>query len=219
MRLEQLCAAPHLDAIARTSPRNNYVAEFLSLRAAPDILEAVNPLGKRAVKEITESMAVVRRLRGLVLAEPNKYVFYDLCAGNALTSVIAAHLLPIKEAVAIDKRPRERNWGRVNKFSYVCEDINRIRPDYFADSSIIIGVHACRNRAEKVIRHYLESEASHLVLMPCCSGKLSKGYLFPGVLDNYQSWSMQLAHMAGGTVNIDFGILSPKNAIITASKV
>ncbi len=198
---------------------NRYVSEFLSLRSAPDILNAVYPLGKRVEKEITESMAIIRHLRHTFLKEPDKYTLYDLCAGNALTSVTAAHLLPVKQAIAIDSKPRERKWHAVRKFSYVFEDLKHTSADYFAEDSIIAAVHPCRSLAPKIIELYKKSKASHLVLMPCCVGAFDKRYEFVvSLLDKYYAWAFQLAELAGGRISVDKNVLSPRDAIIVARK-
>lgn len=198
-----------------------YVSEFLSLKCAGDVLNIVSPLGDKAQKEITESMAVVKRLRSISLRKPMEYTLYDLCAGNALTSVIAVHLLPIKHAVAMDKKPRKRQWRLAKRFQYVTKDIYDIDPKYnIAPNSIIIAVHACTDLSNRVINIYLESDASYLILMPCCEGK--KTLYFPPIfkekLGTYLWWSYQLALKAKGRLLVDEKVISPKNALIIARK-
>ena len=97
---------------------NKYLNHFLSLKCSSDVLEVVNPLGNKAAKEITESMAVIKHIKRIAIAEKHKYGLLDLCAGNALTSVLAVHLLPIKGAIAVDKRVRNRKWDMVKRFKY-----------------------------------------------------------------------------------------------------
>jgi hypothetical protein len=177
------------------------------------------PLGNKAMKEVTESMAVIKRLKKYVLPEPGKYRLYDLCAGNALTGVIAAHLLPFAETIAIDYRKRERDWGRVRRFSYRNEDILEMDPDSIPENSILIGVHPCGELSSKIIDLYQESKADHLVIMPCCNGEIDKLNRFlVEQMGPYLAWSYQLAQHAQGQIEIDESVLSPKNAIITASK-
>ncbi len=197
-----------------------YVDYFFDLRCSSDVMRAAYPIGNNPSKEISESMSVIRKLKKIILDdEKNKYTLYDLCAGNALTSVIAAHLLPIKESVAINKIPRDRKWDYANKFSYEVEDINNLSPDYFVDDSIIVGVHACRNLSRKIIDLYKESRAKHLVIMPCCEENVSKKYRsLEKIVGKYVAWSFELALEANGKLEIDKFVLSPKNALITASK-
>ena len=223
MDLEDVVGAEGIEGLARMSEcspqtANPYLSEFLSLRCAPDVLVSAFPV-KRAAKEITESMAAIKHIRGVALKEPLKYFLYDLCAGNALTSVIAAHLLPIKGAVAIDKRQRKRNWANAKKFSYIIEDIGRLSPDFFPEDSIIVSVHACRSLAKKIVELYRRSDASRMVLMPCCIGEFDKRYQFiADITGKYYAWAFQLAEMADGRVHIDKNILSPSNALVVAEK-
>jgi len=197
-----------------------YMRNFLELRCSPDVLLSVNPINN-PVKEISESMSVIRRLKPITLDKDSKgkYTLYDLCAGNALTSVLAAHTLPLKETIAIDKDKRKRNWERTERFSYLEKNIYDLKEDDFVEDSIIIGVHACGNLAEKIIELYHESPAKHLVLMPCCDGKRDKKYRFLEKKgDTYTAWACHLNDKADGTMILDKNVLSPKNAVITASK-
>jgi hypothetical protein len=200
---------------------NPYVMKFVRLESALDILEATSPLGNKPMKEVSESIGILEKLRKIVLKEPNKYTLYDICAGNALTSVIAAFLLPIDQAIAIDKNPRERKWDLVKDFSYDIKNIRKLEPNYFEKDSIIISVHPCRDLAERVIELYNESEASHLILMPCCVGNIDKRHQFAikALKDKYLAWTFQLAdYVGGGAISIDKKVISPKNSIIVAHK-
>jgi uncharacterized UPF0146 family protein len=203
----------------QSSSKQPYVSQFLNLKSCGDILNAVNPIGRNAEKEITESMGVIKHLRDITLNEPMKYKVYDICAGNALTSITACHLLPIKEAIAIDIRERNRNWNSVRDFSYVFEDIYNIKPDCFEEDSIIIGVHACRDLAKRIIELYNNSKAKYLILMPCCEGGLSGHYqLICDKIGKSMTWCLELAIMCNGKMYQDNKILSPKNVIIVAKK-
>ena len=181
--------------------KQTYMSDFLKLKCAGDVLNVVNPLGSKAEKEITESMAIIKKLRKIVLAKPNYYYVFDLCAGNALTSVLSAFLLPIKKAIAIDKRPRERNWHLAKKFSYITDDIYNVVPSDIGPNAIIIGVHACNKLAEQIIKIYKESDAEHLLLMPCCIGNIKSLNVPQPVIEKigkYMAWAWQLAQEAGG---------------------
>ena len=96
----------------------SYVKQFMALRCAGDVLDACGPF-KNGEKEINESMAVLQRVRRIVLAEPMKYTLVDLCSGNALTPVLAVHYLPIVKAYAVDINPHERRWDKVRRFEHL----------------------------------------------------------------------------------------------------
>jgi len=205
---------------------NRYVNQFLGLRCAPDVLGTVGALGNKAAKEITESMAVIRRMRGITLAAPMEYGLIDLCAGNALTSVLAVHMLPVKWASAVDKRERNRRWHKARRFQYHVDDIydnmviNHVCAKY-KDPIVIIAVHACGQLAERVIELYQNTpEARHLVLMPCCEGggKNRVPRCIRKRIGPYLAWCWHLNELAGGRLLVDQQVHSPKNGIILASK-
>lgn len=201
---------------------SKYITEFLQLRCAPDVLGIVSPLGDKATKEISESMACIKRLKSIALSDPMRYRVLDLCAGNALTSVLAVHMLPVRSAIAIDKRPRGRDWHKAKRFDYWTEIINAW--DYrkeITEDDILLAVHPCKT-ATKIVDIYLGSAASHLVMMPCCEGQVSgffsQTYLRER-LSKYECWCLYLADKVGGRIVSDKYCLSPKNIIVTASKV
>ena len=198
---------------------NHYVEKFLKLRSSGDILNVVHPVNKMQ-KEITESMAIIKQLKKVVLKEPMKYTVYDLCAGNALTSVISTFLLPIKKAIAIDILPRKRKWFLAENFEYQTENIYSIDPSTFDENSIIIGVHTCTSLANRIIELYQKSKAKHLILMPCCVGQVVNDYpqIVREKLGKYLLWSWQLSQKANGKFIVDEKMMSPKNAIVIAHK-
>ena len=204
--------------------RQSYISEFLSLRCAGDVLNVVSPLGAKAKKEVTESMAVIRHLRKIALQEPGKFILYDLCAGNALTSVIAAHLLPFRKVIAVDKRPRNRQWWRVRGFEYVIADIHSWQPDE-SHPGVVISIHPCRDLALRVCTIFNSTPSCrYLVLMPCCVGGIPTHYLNRVIMasqervSKYEVWGEYLANMVNGEANRDEKCLSPRNIIITSSK-
>ena len=202
-----------------TEWRQDYVSQFLSMKCAGDVLNVVAPLGAKAAKEITESMAIIQALRPIALQRPMEYTLADLGAGNALTSVLAVHLLPIQEAVAVDKRPRKRNWHLVKRFEYAECDLDQCIQ---LNADIIISVHPCCQLATQVVDIYLRSpRAKHLIMMPCCKGKMPANY-FPRLicdrLTKYERWSVWLAERAGGAIYLDKKCISPCNAVIVARK-
>jgi hypothetical protein len=204
----------------KSSKKQSYVSQFLSLKCAGDVLNIVNPLGSGAEKEISESMGIIKHLRDIVLTNPGKYKIYDICAGNALTSITACHLLPIRGAAAIDILHRDRQWDKVKNFEYKFEDIFSLSSDFIEEDSIIIGVHACRKLAKRIVDLYKQSKAKYLILMPCCEGGLSGQYqLICDKLGKSLTWCLELAIMCDGKMYEDNHILSPKNIIIVAEKL
>lgn len=197
-----------------------YLGKFLSLDCCGDILNIVTPLS-HAPKEITESMAIIERLRGEVLPNPMKYQILDLCAGNALTSLTSVFLLPVKQAVAVDKKKRNRDYHKANRFRYVELDIFTDETFNFIDeNTIIISIHPCRGMAARVVEIYNNSPARSLYLMPCCIGKYripAKQFLCEN-LGKYQAWCYYLASLCNGSIEIDANCISKANAVISAHR-
>lgn len=209
---------------------NKYVNEFFDLTCYPDILDILNPISGRK-KEITESMAVIKYLRRLALKNPEKkYFLYDFCAGNALTSATACFLYSNIQAMAIDKAVRDRDWEKIQRFTYVESDIHETWEHYIQlnnfdgiAKSIIIGVHPCRELAKRIIEIYNKSEADHLILMPCCTGgqyKFSLPQVIKEKVGDYLTWCVYLLNLVEGKKRliVDESILSPKNALIIANR-
>jgi len=204
-----------------------YIEKFLELKCTPDILGVSYPLNN-PTKEVTESMAIVQELRKVFLKDKErKVVVFDLCAGNALTSVILAHLFPNVTCYALDKAPRDRQWENVKNFEYKTMDIHEKETiDYIdivsksADYSIIISVHPCKNLANRIVDIYKLSSVNHIALMPCCKGKIDTD--FPQVIkekvSNYMLWCWDLSRSANAKLRMDKYIKSPCNGIISGSK-
>lgn len=197
---------------------NRYLQEFLSLKCSGDVLNVVNPLGNKSAKEITESMSMLSRVKRIALKKPMHYNVVDMCAGNALTSILSVFVLPVNKATAIDKRERGRKWNLAKRFSYVVRDIKDIEPSSFTEEDIIISVHPCGELAKRVIKIWKESESKHLLLMPCCSGNFKKNTFLREKLGVYTLWCLHLASLCGGDLIEDKNCLSPKNIIISANK-
>ena len=200
---------------------NRYINEFLNFKCTVDIITACFPVGNNPTKEISESMAVIKRLRKITIPNPMKYTLYDFCAGNALTSVTACFLLQVKKAYAIDNRERVRRFHTVKRFHYLFEDIYKFDPERIETDSIIIGVHACSNLANRVIEIYKESKAEYLILMPCCVGSITKTVpeaIHRLIKSKYVIWTWQLSESVKGRFNFDKNCISPKNGVIVASK-
>ena len=206
---------------------NRYLNEFLSLKCCPDVLATVGNLGNKPEKEISEAWGIIRKLRKIVLKEPNKYDLVDLCSGNGLVPIIATYLLPIVYTNAIDKKPRERNWSLAKGFIYTDdEDIYSSKftnQEYFCDSTILTSIHCCGNLAERVIEIYNNQKMiKHLILMPCCHGNLNTSLLkfIKKEANGDLAWVTKLALQCSGNVKVskDNFVLSPKRYIIMASK-
>lgn len=214
---------------------NKYIQEFFNLDCAGDIINVVGRLGKNFEKEITEAMAVISRIRPIVMKDPLKHWdVIDLCAGNALVSVISVFLWDNVWGSAVDTKPRERNWFGARRFEYLNIDIRKVggfqgswgnKNKELPVDSIIVGVHTCGSLSAEVVRLYKQSpSAKHLILMPCCT---TKGYdptkryykVITDIVDPYLLWATEIAESVGGECKQDEHVLSPKNAIITASKL
>jgi len=213
-----------------------YVDEFLSMKCCGDVLNVCNPIGKNARKEITESMALIKRVKTLALSHRRKYNVLDLCAGNALTSVLAVHLLPVEYAVAIDKRPRERQWDKVERFIYRNEDIFDLEfsfyikgtkpacPEsgfllnkYINRDTIIVSSHPCGELARRIIEIYKNSPAKALFMLPCCYGKLHRNYpqeLFTKMSKDWV-WCYDLAQDIDAKMSKDIKCISPRNIMLS----
>ena len=205
---------------------NRYAREFLSLRCSGDILNVVNPITSGFEKEVSEAMAVIKLLRGRVLKNPGQYNILDLCAGNALGSIISSFLLPINKAVAVDIKPLNRRWSNVRNFQYKKLDIVQQRKKVVKlidKNTIIISVHPCARLAREVVDIYTKSDANALFIMPCCEGSYEmpfKGFL-KDKLGNYSGWCFYLADYLRGCrpgdkikIKEDENCISEKNTII-----
>jgi len=208
---------------------NYFLDQFLRLKCAGDVWNAVAPVREPA-KEISEAMAIIKRVKRLALNKPNHYALVDLCSGNALVPVIAAHLLPVVQAVAVDIAPRSRpTLANVRGFRYIHTDISRldvalgIHDDGLWQHRLIItACHPCGNLAQHVIRAYKRlGNADALCMMPCCQDSAYK-HAMPAAavkkLGKYEAWAYYLAQQAGGTYWIESQCLSPCNAIVWAEK-
>ena len=200
---------------------NHYVDYFLNLNCSADVLGVLNPI-KNISKEITETMGIIKHLKSITIKEPLKYTIYDICAGNALTSVTSAHLLPIKHSYAIDKRPRTRKWWKIKKFNYLTKDIYNDKIE-FVEDSIIVGLHPCADLSYKIIDLYNSNpNVKYLFLMPCCIGTFTKSLpeFFRKHLGQYRIWSYALSEKVTGKVKLleDKFIVSPCNCIIIGEK-
>lgn len=196
----------------------SYIDQFLNLRCAADVLEAVHPI-LRAEKEISESMALISAIRGKCLSEPGEWTVIDACAGNALTGILVAHLLPVAKVIAIDKRQRIREgFGRVQHFDYRVRDIN---DDMFWSTlprhSMIVASHPCRDLATKLVSIAI-SCSYPIAMLPCCVSRKEMPNWARGVAREkgaYFAWLTYLACELNGKFRYDKKCISPCNGLVT----
>lgn len=206
-----------------------YIDKFLNFKCCPDVLGICSPIEKFH-KEITESMSILEKLRSLTLEQQMKYNIVDLCAGNALTSVLIQHILPVTNSIAIDIRERNRKWHKVRKFEYINLNIHDDKIfDMIDENSIIISIHPCSQLAKRCIEIFNNSEAKKLVLMPCCKGGYTKEFFqkYKNFIkfipkNAYVYWSLFLSSLINEeynpTISRDNHCLSDKNIIIEATR-
>ncbi len=196
-----------------------YVDRFLNLKCSGDILNIVNPLTK-PMKEISESMGIIKLIKPIVLEDPMKYILYDLCAGNALTSIIASFLLPVARSIAVDVKMRKRPFEKVERFEYWERDINMWKLFVYDYHTIIISVHPCGKLAERIIDIFLNDKAEYLFLMPCCiNNRRMKDNFLVDEFGKEIDWIYYLKNkLEGNNVCVevirDTNIISPRNIII-----
>jgi len=211
---------------------NNYIEQFYSLRCHQDVLDILGKIPNRT-KEITESMAVLKRLSRL---DHEKYHLIDLCAGNALTSVLAAFMYKFKSVTAYDINKRKYNYEAVRNFQYIEYDINNFYSfDWLHNHSdagvVIISIHPCKDLAYLIVdifeflKFHLEAEygkTSHMVIMPCCCSP--KHYIYSNSfkkgIGDYKLYCLEILNsrfLPGENTKIieDEFIMSPKNVLIS----
>lgn len=200
---------------------NKYVEQFLSLRCAGDVHNIVFPV-QNMEKEITESMGMLNHLRGKILKDPMRFTLLDLCAGNALTSILGVHLLPLKEAHAFDIKPRERNsYKNASRFTYHRQDIDAHEGPLFnllgalnPKDIIMIGVHPCGMLANSIIELAFRFHLEHVAVMPCCASKIDPWAMSIPFLNREEKWLVTLAMPHKLRVKVDLHILSPRRYIL-----
>ena len=198
---------------------------FLELKCAGDVLNSVYPF-LNPEKEITESMAIIKKMKKAMLSNPNKYSIFDLCAGNCLTSSLIAHLFKTKHVFAVDKQKRIReNFSKIKNFSYMKMDFVKEKNSIIQfiqmnEPSIIVSVHPCSELAQEIIKIYKASNADYLFLMPCCEGKNIQEYpnFIKHKLTKYELWCLDLCNLANGNAFVDNQCMSNKNIIISSKR-
>lgn len=204
------------------APNVKYIKQFMSYNCLPDVLISIGKI-RKVIKEVTESVSVIRPIKRVALKVPGTWNLVEFCAGNSLTSILLAHLFDFKKVVAIDIAQRElyrpvRGYERIQKDIYDLA-VNGGSLDLQGGRTIFLAVHACRDLASQVINLYDEYDGEKmLVLMPCCKGS-SDAFVPRGIRDNfdkYQIWTYQLAQDANADFWFDKACLSPCNGVIVS---
>lgn len=205
----------------------SYINKFLNYKCAGDVINIIPPQ-KKYTKEISESMGIIERIKPETLAHKMEYIVIDLCAGNALTSVLSVFTLPVKRAFAVDKKKRKGQYEKVQRFQYIEYDIYSSGFDIWLrtiiqnEKIILIGVHACGELSTRIIDIYNSfDQIEILCLTPCCIVNQEK--LEQILIDKCGkdfAWCHQLKNKVVGNATLyqDKKILSPRNYIIYAKK-
>jgi len=201
------------------------INHFLELKCAGDVLNSVYPF-LEPEKEITESMSIIKRIKKILVTNPNKYNIFDLCSGNCVTSSLIAHLFKVKNVVAIDNKDRDRQgFSKIRGFSRIKLDIIKekdilIKTINENNPSIIVSVHPCDELAIAIIDIYKKSGADYLIMMPCCEGNKSEKYpsFIVDKLSPYELWCLDLCKLSNGNGQFDKQCKSEKNIVIVCNK-
>lgn len=206
--------------------RDNYLDWFFGLGCAGDVLASAPKLRKGA-KEISEALALISAIRPMCLADPGRWTVLDLCAGNALTSLIAVHLFKVKRAIAVDIAPR--GFRRApDRFESVRGDVHDHdlwkKLDLYSDPDVlVVSAHPCKGLAQAVVSTFRWYDAAkHLALLPCCVAMRTipeqPGSAAFGPKEKYAQWCHTIAAYAGGTYRMDENCLSPCRGVVRAFK-
>lgn len=192
------------------------IDEFLHLKCSGDVLNAAGPM-RQAAKEISESMSLIHVVKSIILREPMKHHVVDLCAGNALTSLTAIHLLPIISATAIDIKPRARvSHMEAKRFHYVQGDIyDDLLWMGFPRPAIFVSSHPCGDLARVIV---MKASEERFAVMPCCLPKRMPDSptekFIAGKLGKYAAWAFCLARLSGGEITEARHCLSPARLVV-----
>lgn len=100
---------------------NKRLNKFLKLKCAGDVLNSLAHLSN-PIEEIVLSMTLLDEVRSKILRHPDRYTLVDVAAGNGVVTVLAAYLLPVKEAIAVNSKVRKTPVN-VRKFKMIEADI------------------------------------------------------------------------------------------------
>lgn len=196
-----------------------YMDQFMTYKCAGDVLNATGPM-KNGPKEVSEAMAMCNQFRRITLDDPMEWTLLDLCAGNGLTGLLAAHLLPFKEVFAVDLRPKSVP-ATVKRYTRIACNLNDLPTELLSRPKLVVSAcHACCRAAEDVIEQYnLAVGPKRLVLMPCCVGAQRYDIKVPALLrsklSKYELWCWYLSQLAEGDLARDPRVQSPCNCLVT----
>jgi hypothetical protein len=197
-----------------------YVNEFLKFNCAPDIIPII-PKQENWCKEISESMAIRKRIKDNCIDNKMENTIFDLCAGNGLTGILMAFTLPIQQVYSVDLKKRNGKYEKAKNFTYLEMNIN----DLFSDNTrkdqkiILIASHACKQAAIDIISIYKKYDfIKGMVMIPCCIGSHPVELFLKKEIGVYKEWCFYLKQLCNGKISFDNYILSPCNGIVEAWK-
>lgn len=189
------------------------VDKFLSLRCAGDVLESLQPLNGDVTRRIAESMALIEAIRPLVLKQRGEWKLMEFGVGIPLTSVIAAHLLPIEHSVAVVRRPKfnQELIDRVRhlKVYSVDSDDDESLKDKPLNKTIIVASNVNQGLAETVAEMSNVADAPMAMIPSRGKVKLSvSGNDVAKLTGNrYFAWLQELAESCDGKVRVPTSLL------------
>ena len=196
---------------------NQYVEHFLKLNCAGDVLNSVSPM-KRPEQHITEAMAILKRLRPIVLAEPNKFKIVEVTSGNGLASVVALHLFPIVSATIFSTKAPNRLIERVKNLTYYNRRFKYDTDKDLVDKNTIIIMSGCiLSQDAEIVDAYLENESSgQFIAIPENGHFVEEDHLINKCMGKYAATCMHIRNILGGKMTQDRYILGPRNIVIVA---
>lgn len=209
---------------------NPYFSKFKRLNCQDDVLAAIMPVPKLG-RKISEAMAVIKLLKPIVMRDPGKYTIIEVGSGTPITAIIAAHLLPIKNAIAGDKIVKDREYQRVKDLTYLSEQDVQSGVSILKQKAdtILISVHPSSSMCETLLDSASRSDGGngdkihYSIIMPGFNGKIEPGYKsdIPNwvqrKIGHYDNWVLYLQKVYGGKVVKDNNIKSHMNSIIVNS--
>ena len=212
-----------------------YTAEFLKSKDKALIALGLSAKLNGVIKEITEAVGVMDELSGVMAnIGPDRWTVIDCCAGNGLLGMSIAMYFDklVKRVISVDVRkvsvPTPESIELINKKGYDYSYMNASVSDMYRfvndEPTAIVSVHPCGKSALDVIDLFNRTNASLLVMIPCCIDHRtlkSMRYVSRRHPYRYEEWCYILADMIStGVVDVirDKGILTPVNTVITATK-
>lgn len=187
--------------------------KFLSLRCAGDVLESVQPLTGDVTRRICESMALIEAIRPLVLKHRSEYRLVEFCYGAPLTSIIAAHLLPIEDARAFVTRSKFDHAAieRVKNFRvFTTVDLPAAVP---IDGKTIVVSPSVRGALAMDVAKWCNAKDAPMAIIPS-RGKVklsSTGNAVAKLTGNrYFAWLQDLAESCNGKLRVPMSLVDSR---------